>query len=85
MKKLKNYPVNIIFMKVVLLHGSRRWVDNIITAIHGWLCLYVQTHKEPSNYTHKNAQVVTDLQTSCNKVVVKPMSGCVRTACSQLL
>jgi hypothetical protein len=33
----------------------------------------------------KNAQVVTDLQTSCNKVVVKPISGCVRTACSQLL
>ena len=29
--------------------------------------------------------VVTDLQTSCNKVVVKPISGCVRTACSQLL
>jgi hypothetical protein len=33
----------------------------------------------------KNAQVVTDLQTSCNKIVVKPISGCVRTACSQLL
>jgi hypothetical protein len=26
----------------------------------------------------KNAQVVTDLLTSCNKVVVKPISGCVR-------
>ena len=25
------------------------------------------------------------VQTSCNKVVVKPISGCVRTACSQLL
>jgi hypothetical protein len=35
--------------------------------------------------TRKNAQVVTDLQTSCNKVVVKPISGCVRTACFQLL
>jgi hypothetical protein len=31
------------------------------------------------------AQVVTDLQTSCNKAVVKLISGCVRTACSQLL
>ena len=29
--------------------------------------------------------VCTTLQTSCNKVVVKPISGCVRTACSQLL
>jgi hypothetical protein len=29
-----------------------------------------------------NAQVVTDLQTSCNKVVVKLISECVRTACS---
>jgi hypothetical protein len=36
-------------------------------------------------YTRKKAQVVTDLQTSCNKVVIKPISGCVRTACSQLL
>ena len=34
---------------------------------------------------NKHAQVVTDQQTSCNKVVVKPISGCVRTACSQLL
>jgi hypothetical protein len=30
-------------------------------------------------------QVVPDLQTSCYKVVVRPISGCVRTACSQLL
>jgi hypothetical protein len=36
-------------------------------------------------YTCKNAQVVTDLQTSCNMVVVKPISGCVHTACAQLL
>ena len=28
-------------------------------------------------------KVVPDLQTSRNKVVVKPISGCVRTACSQ--
>jgi 2-polyprenyl-3-methyl-5-hydroxy-6-metoxy-1,4-benzoquinol methylase len=28
---------------------------------------------------------VSDLQTSCNKVVVKSISGYVRTACSQLL
>jgi hypothetical protein len=36
-------------------------------------------------YTRKNARVVTDLQTSCNKVVVKPISGYVCTAYSQLL
>ena len=37
------------------------------------------------HYTRKNAHVVPDLQTSCNKAVVKPISGSVRTACSQLL
>jgi hypothetical protein len=36
-------------------------------------------------YTRKNVQVVTDLQTNCKKVVVKAISGCTRTACSQLL
>ena len=36
---------------------------------------------EPThNYPRKNARVITDLQTSCNKVVVKPILGCVRTA-----
>jgi hypothetical protein len=33
--------------------------------------------------THNNAEVVTDLKTSCNKVVhVMSILGCVRTACS---
>ena len=41
-------------------------------------------NSEVKDYIRKNVQVVTDLQTSCNKVVVKPISGCVRTACSQL-
>jgi hypothetical protein len=36
-------------------------------------------------YTHKNAQVVTGLQTSCYKSVHKLSKNCVRTACSQLL
>ena len=40
-----------------------------------WFATHIKTH----------AQVVTDLQTSCNKVVVKPILLCVRTACSQLL
>ena len=34
------------------------------------------------DYTHKNAQVVTSLQTSCNKSVHKLSTSCVRTACS---
>jgi hypothetical protein len=45
----------------------------------------VQIHFLLAVYTRKNTQVVTDLQTSCNKVVVKLISGYVRTACSQLL
>ena len=32
-------------------------------------------------YTRKNAQVVTSLQTSCNKSVHRLSTGCVRTAC----
>ena len=34
------------------------------------------------DYTRKNAQVVTSLQTSCNKSVHKLSTSCVRTACS---
>ena len=33
-------------------------------------------------YTRKNAQVVTSLQTSCNKSVHKLLTSCVHTACS---
>ena len=32
-------------------------------------------------YTRKNVQVVTSLQTSCNKSVRKLSTSCVRTAC----
>ena len=32
-------------------------------------------------YTRKNAQVVTSLQTSCNKSAHKLSTSCVRTAC----
>ena len=38
-----------------------------------------------SLYKRKSALVVTGLQTGCNKVVVMPISGCIHTACSQLL
>ena len=34
------------------------------------------------SYTRKNAQVVTDLQTSCNKSVHKLLTRFIRTACS---
>jgi hypothetical protein len=37
------------------------------------------------NYTRKNAQVVTGLQTSCYKSVHKLSTSCIHTACSQLL
>jgi hypothetical protein len=38
-----------------------------------------------ARYTRKNAQVGRDLLTSCNKVVVKPISGCVCTALFQVV
>ena len=37
------------------------------------------------NYTRKNAQVATDLQTSCNKSVHKLLTRCIRTACSEFV
>ena len=36
-------------------------------------------------YTHKNAQVVTGLQTSCSKSVHKLSTSCARTACSHVV
>ena len=36
-------------------------------------------------YTRKNAQVATDLQTSCNKSVHKLLTRCIRTACSEFV
>ena len=36
-----------------------------------------------SRYTHKNTQVDTDLETSCNNSVHKLLTGCVGTACSE--
>jgi hypothetical protein len=54
------------------------WEQAVRTQLVDNLCVF-------NVNTGKNMQVVTDLQTSCNKVVVKPISGCVRTACSQLL
>ena len=38
-----------------------------------------------SEYTRKNAQVATDLQTSCNKSVHKLLTRCIRTACSEFV
>ena len=42
----------------------------------------LNTNKGRFQYTRKNAQVVTSLQTSCNKSVHKLSTSCVRTACS---
>ena len=36
-------------------------------------------------YTRKNAQVATDLQTSCNKSVHNLFTRCIRTACSEFV
>ena len=36
-------------------------------------------------YTRKNAQVATELQTSCNKSVHKLLTRCIRTACSEFV
>jgi hypothetical protein len=42
----------------------------------------MNTIKRFENYTRKNAQVVTSLQTSCYKSVHKLSTSCVHTACS---
>ena len=46
--------------------------------------ILVSTHYSLKFYTAKDAQVVTSA-TSCNKVVVNPVSGCVCTACFQFV
>ena len=43
------------------------------------------THVHCTQYTRKNAQVATDLQTCCNKSVHKLLTRCIRTACSEFV
>ena len=64
-------------------HDSEFFLVPKFFDLDGFIVYIVKLEKRISS--RKIAQVVTDLQTSCNKVVVKPISGCVRTACSQLL
>ena len=47
------------------------------------LLKHVEYHQ--TGYTRKNAQVDTDLQTSCNKSVHKLLTRCIRTACSEFV
>ena len=42
-------------------------------------------YEQNEMYTRKNAQVATDLQTSCNKSVHKLLTRCIRTACSKFV
>ena len=49
-------------------------LPTLVMLVHILLCTI--------NYTCKNTQVVTSLQTSCNKSVHKLSTSCVRTACS---
>jgi hypothetical protein len=58
------------------LRCERRWKLFHVTT--PWMALFAWC-------TRKNAQVVTSLETSCNKAVVKLISGFVRRACTQLL
>ena len=44
-----------------------------------------EMHAQALPYTRKNAQVVTDLQASCNKSVHKLLTRCIRTACSKFV
>jgi hypothetical protein len=65
-----------------------------ILILRNWSLLFRQAFHEakqivieedPSLPKPRKVSKEFELQTSCNKVVVKPISGCVRTACSQLL
>jgi hypothetical protein len=64
-------------------HDSEFFLVPTFLDLDGFIVYIVKLEKRISS--RKIAQVVTDLQTSSNKVVVKPISGCVRTVCSQLL
>ena len=52
-------------------------VDKLVTSLLRASCEH--------NFTRKNAQLVTNLQTNCYKSVHKLSRRCLRTACSQLL
>jgi hypothetical protein len=57
----------------------------LVDGLDGLLADLLQDVRFLHDYTRKNAQVVTGLQTSCYKSVHKLSTSCVRTACSQLL
>ena len=61
----------VCLMDLIALSGSLRAGNDKISR-----------HLKFPVYTRKNAQVVTSLQTSCNKSVHKLSASCVRTACS---
>ncbi len=57
-------------------------IDILLYPVPVIVLLRVRAYLNEPNYTTKNMQVVADLQTSCNKVVVKPMSEWVCTSCN---
>jgi hypothetical protein len=74
----------------LLITGCFKLVDNLGQAVrtqlvHGlatrceiFACVLQNTNNVHTRSTvHAHVKVVTDLQSSCNKVVVKPISGCV--------
>ena len=55
-------------------------LESYMQDLHAWLVAVCRF-----TYTRKNAQVATDLQTSCNKSVHKLLTRCIRTACSEFV
>ena len=67
-------------VNVLLLHSWQSGTFHLISRDHSQLDdLYL------TGYTCKNAQVATELQTSCNKSVQKLLTRCIRTACPKFV
>ena len=70
-----------------LLRNSKQVCAPLYKPIIQKFCMVLnaRTHVIYITYTRKNAQVATELQTSCNKSVDKLLTRCIRTACSEFV
>ena len=72
-------------------HYTRAKLEKVNLILRVFISATRATGEDPDTgwsrgtYTRKNAQVATDLQTSCNKSVHKLFTRCIRTACSEFV
>ena len=82
----QHLSVAIIPLKIAFLKGTDTSFSTLLRKAIWCKCKRsLKCNKIDQRSTRVKTRKLLQMQTSCNKVVVKPISGCVRTACSQLL